>query len=128
MRTLMSLLAMLWMLGLNAPAFAAHGPTHQSAQDVTLLPDVTITLRTAIADGKLVFIGDTGSIKGEVNPDLHVPEGAVVQINLINGDGAIHDIAVPDFNAQSDDIMGLGASTSIVFRATKEGIFEYLCT
>lgn len=124
----MSLFALVWMLGLGPIAFAAQSQSQQSAQDVTLRPDVTFTLRTAIADGKLVFIGDAGSIKGVVNPDLQVPEGAVVQVNLINGDGAIHDIAMPEFNVQSDDIIGLGAATAIVFRANKEGIFEYLCT
>src|SRR5690606_25898282 len=43
-------------------------------------------------------------------------------------DGAIHDIAVPEFNAQSDQIVGKGAATVMVFRATKSGVFEYLCT
>ncbi|PLC48246.1 nitrite reductase, copper-containing [Pollutimonas subterranea] len=59
---------------------------------------------------------------------MKVPENAVVQINVINDDGAIHDIAVPAFGAQSDQIIGKGASTAIVFRATKSGTFEYLCT
>ena len=98
------------------------------AQDVAYLPDITYTLRTSISDGKLVFIGVTGSIIDQVNPDLHVPENAVVQINLINDDGAIHDIAIPEFNAKSDEIMGKGSATAIVFRAVKSGVFEYLCT
>lgn len=107
-------------------AWAAH-EAHGSAS-VTYTPDVTFTLRTNIADGKLVFVGDAGTITGKVNPDLQVPENAVVQINLINGDGAIHDIAVPEFSAKSDNLTGKGASTAIVFRATKNGVFEYLCT
>src|SRR5690606_29513441 len=69
-----------------------------------------------------------GATKGEVNPELRVKEGAVVQINLINGDDAIHDIAIPEFAVKSEQIMGKGAATSIVFRATKSGTFEYLCT
>src|SRR5690606_24124504 len=85
-------------------------------------------LRTAIAEGKLVYIGDRGTIADQVNPDLKVPEGAVVQINLINGDGATHDIAVPEFLAKSDHISGKGSATAIVFRANKNGTFEYLCT
>src|SRR5690606_18387322 len=80
------------------------------------------------SDGKLVYIGVTGPIMDQVNPDLHVPEGAVVQINVVNDDGAIHDIAVPEFDVKSDEIMGKGAATSVVFRATKSGVFEYLCT
>ncbi|BES69464.1 hypothetical protein RE428_04820 [Marinobacter nanhaiticus D15-8W] len=94
----------------------------------TYRPDITFTLRTNIAEGKLVFVGDSGDIKGKLNPQLNVPEGAVVQINLVNGDGAVHDIAVPQFGADSDNISGQGASTAIVFRANKKGEFEYLCT
>ncbi|MFT0533477.1 copper-containing nitrite reductase [Castellaniella hirudinis] len=110
------------------PAWADHGAAGHGSQDVSYKPDVTFTLRTAIADGKLVFVGDRGDIQGKVNPDLKVPEGAVVQINLVNGDGATHDIAVPDFKAQSDHISGKNAATAIVFRAAKNGTFEYLCT
>ncbi len=118
-----------WCLGLMVVALVPAAAAAPSAnRDVTMVPDVTFNLRTAIADGKLVFIGETGSIKGVVNPDLKVPEGAVVQVNLVNGDGAQHDIAVPDFEAQSDVIQGKGAATVIVFRATESGTFEYLCT
>ena len=106
------------------PAAADSAPKEQ----VTYRPDVTFTLRTGIADGKLVFIGAKGDIEGQINPDLHVPEGAVVQINLINGDGAIHDIALPDFNVDSDDISGKGSSTAVVFRVDKAGELKYLCT
>lgn len=97
-------------------------------RSVTYTPNITFTLRTAIAEGKLVYIGDRGTIADQVNPDLKVPEGAVVQINLINGDGATHDIAVPEFLAKSDHISGKGSATAIVFRANKNGTFEYLCT
>ncbi|WP_228481824.1 multicopper oxidase domain-containing protein [Stutzerimonas stutzeri] len=51
-----------------------------------------------------------------------------MQINLINGDGAVHDIAVPEFDAGSGEISGKGSATAIVFRATKSGTFEYYCT
>ncbi|MEO6959921.1 MAG: copper-containing nitrite reductase [Burkholderiaceae bacterium] len=95
---------------------------------VTYKPDITFTLRTDISGGQLVFIGETGAISGKVNPDLNVADGAVVQINLVNGDGAIHDIAVPEFGAKSDHIAGKGSATAIVFRARKNGTFEYLCT
>ncbi|QAA95522.1 nitrite reductase, copper-containing [Pollutimonas thiosulfatoxidans] len=109
----------------GAPSFAAQGAP---AGTVTYTPDITFTLRTAIAEGKLVFMGDAGTIAGQVNPDLKVPANAVVQINVINGDGAIHDIAVPEFSAKSDTFTGKGSSTAIVFRANKDGTFEYLCT
>ncbi len=96
--------------------------------DVKPRPDVRFTLRTDIAEGRLVYISESGPTKGQVNPELRVPENAVVQISVTNGDGAIHDIAVPEFGAQSEQVIGKGAATAIVFRASKSGTFEYLCT
>lgn len=110
-----------------AAGFTPHAIAQGSAS-VTPVADVTFTLRTAIHEGRMVFVGDAGAIKGEINPDLKVEEGAVVAITLVNGDGAMHDIAVPEFGAQSDQLIGDGAATTIVFRATKGGQFEYWCT
>lgn len=102
-------------LGLFATvAVAEHSPTH-----VNTRADVTFTLRTDIADGKLVYISESGPTKGQINPDLRVPENAVVQINVVNGDGAVHDFAIPDFKVQSDNIAGKGSATAVVFRANK---------
>src|SRR5690554_7904307 len=70
----------------------------------------------------------SGPTKGQVNPDLRVEENAVVQINIVNGDGAQHDFAIPDYDVKSDQIGGKGAATAIVFRANRAGIFEYLCS
>ncbi|MTW13800.1 nitrite reductase, copper-containing [Pseudoduganella eburnea] len=59
---------------------------------------------------------------------MRVPVGAVVQINLVNGDGATHDITVPDFNVKSNQLKDKGASTAIVFKADKKGEFTYICS
>ncbi|KQV59891.1 nitrite reductase [Duganella sp. Root198D2] len=59
---------------------------------------------------------------------MRVPEGAVVQINLVNGDGATHDISVPDFKVKSNQLKDKGASTAIVFKADKKGEFTYICS
>jgi nitrite reductase (NO-forming) len=125
MKTLLTIVALLGMMGLGMPAFAEHP---QSSSDVSYVPDVTYTLRTDIADGKLVFVSEAGPTKGQINPDLRVKEGAVVQINIVNGDGALHDLAVPEFGANSDQISSKGSATAIVFKANKAGTFEYLCT
>lgn len=42
----------------------------KSSSDVSYRPDVTITLRTDIADGKLVYVSESGPTRGEVNPEL----------------------------------------------------------
>ena len=123
MKFFLSLLALV-----SAMCLAQTSLAQQTSTDVKMRPDVRFTLRTDIADGKLVFISESGPTKGQVNPDLRVPENSVVLISLVNGDGAIHDIAVPEFDAGSEQIIGKGAATAIVFRATKNGTFEYLCT
>src|SRR5699024_3762468 len=123
-RAFLALFAVLCFAGSPGVALADH----MSSDDVTYKPDITFTLRTDISDGKLVFKGDKGSISGQDNPDLIVPEDDVVQINLVNGDGATHDIAIPDFDVSSDEVNKKGSATAIVFRASKEGTFEYLCT
>ena len=115
------------VLGAGCYAPAVYAEQNQKG-NVTYRPDVTFTLRTDIAEGKLVFIGESGAIAGKINPELKVPTGAVVQINLVNGDGAIHDIAIPEFGAKSDSITAKGAATAMVFRTTRTGQFEYLCT
>ncbi len=125
MKSFLLIAALFGMMGLGAPALAEHP---QSSSEVKYIPDITFTLRTDIADGKLVYVSEAGPTKGQVNPDLSVPEGAVVQINVVNGDGAIHDLAVPGFDAQSDEISGKGSATAIVFKANESGTFEYLCT
>jgi len=123
MKNLVLLFALAAAGGFTPMAFADQ---HHAA--VTPVADVTFTLKTQIHEGQLVFVGDAGAIKGQVAPDLKVPEGAVVAITVVNGDGAMHDVAVPEFGAQSDQLVGEGAATTIVFRATRAGTFEYLCT
>lgn len=109
-------------------AATTHNHAASGATAVQYQPDVVFTLHTDIADGKLVFIGDAGEIKGKINPQLNVREGAVVQINLVNGDGATHDITVAGFDTKSNQVNAKGASTSIVFRANKKGEFQYICS
>lgn len=125
MKTFLSLLMLWFVAAFAVPALAEHP---RGSADVAYVPDVTFTLRTDIADGKLVYVSEAGPTKGQVNPDLKVAEGAVVQINVVNGDGALHDLAIPEFDVNSDQIGGKGSATAVVFRANKSGVFEYLCT
>ncbi len=103
-------------------------PLVAQGTNVRVVADVTFTLETGVADGKLVFIGVGGDIDGVINPDLHVKPDQVVQINLVNADGAQHDWAAPDFDAATDLVTGKGASSSTVFHVTDDGTYEYLCT
>ncbi len=75
----------------------------------------------------MVFIGIGDTIDGKTNPILTAVEGQVVQLTLINGEGAEHDIVFPDQDAKSPRVISKGASTTIVFRASKAGDYLYYC-
>jgi nitrite reductase (NO-forming) len=118
----------------SSPSQAAPQPQPNQAPQpapsagVTYVPDANYTLRSGIAEGRMVYIGVGGAIDGKVNPILTASEGQVVQLTLINGEGAEHDIVFPDQNAKSPRVTGKGASTTIAFRASKAGDFIYFCS
>ena len=92
------------------------------------IPDVKYTLRTSIAEGRMVYIGLGGTIDGIVNPELFASEGDTVQLTLINGDGAEHDIVFPDQGVWSQHVVNSGASTTIAFGAKEAGQSSYFCS
>ena len=91
------------------------------------VPEARFTLRSGIAEGRMVYLGVGGTIDGQVNPVLSAVEGQMVQIILLNGEGAEHDIVFPDQDARSQKIVGRGASTTMAFRAGRSGDFLYYC-
>ncbi|HEX7048628.1 MAG TPA: copper-containing nitrite reductase, partial [Longimicrobiales bacterium] len=115
----------------QAEAPAAEAPPARPAAEVVpagYTPDVRYTIRSGIAEGQMVFIGVGGAIDGVVNPQLEAAVGDVVQITLINGEGAVHDIAFPEQNVLSQKVLRKGASTTLAFRVTAAGDFLYYCT
>jgi len=112
-----------------APSQAAQGTAAQTtAGSSAYIPDARYTLRSGIAEGRMAYIGQGGAIDGKVNPVLTAVEGQVVQLTLINGEGAEHDIVFPDQNTTSPRVTGKGASTTVAFRADKSGDFVYFCS
>lgn len=109
------------------PALAQEQPTPGVAHS-TAPRAASFTLRTGIAQGRMVFIGSGGDIEGQVNPTLMVHEGETVQITLINGEGAEHDIVLDDFAARSNLVVARGASSTLAFSADKVGEFIYYCS
>jgi nitrite reductase (NO-forming) len=115
----------------SSPPAAAVPPPSQTPSNApasVYIPDAKYTLRSGIAEGRMVYIGVGGAIDGKVNPVLTAAEGQVVQLTLINGEGAEHDIVFPEQDAKSPRVTGKGASTTIAFRATKSGDFAYFCS
>ncbi|MFQ8432600.1 copper-containing nitrite reductase [Amaricoccus sp. W119] len=108
---------------------ATEGATPAAASpDVSYHAPLSFTLRTGIAEGRMVYIGVGGTIDKQVNPTLTVHEGELVQIILINGEGAEHDIFVDQYGARSSLVIGKNASSTFSFRATSPGEFAYYCT
>jgi nitrite reductase (NO-forming) len=112
---------------------AATPPRDQSAgaqAGSAYLPGLRYTLKSGIAEGRMVFIGVGGTIDGQINPMLSAAEGQVVQITLINGEGAEHDIVFSDQGpaGSSPHIVGRGSSTNIAFVASKAGDYTYYCS
>ena len=109
-----------------SPPVVTQAPPQRGS--VSYIPDIRYTLRSGIAEGRMVFIGVGGTIDGQVNPVLSAAEGQVVQMTLINGEGAEHDVVFPEQSAKSPRITGRGSSTTIAFRAERAGDFTYLCS
>ena len=112
----------------QAPGVAPSPQSTPKSPAVEFVPDLRVRLRTALAEGKLAFVGVGGDIDGVVNPTLRVPEGAVVQVDLLNDDGIEHDVAFPDFDAATERVAQKGASSVTVFRADTPGTFAYFCS
>ncbi len=112
------------------PAAPPSGTAPTDQAGANYVPAVRYTLRSGIAEGRMVFIGVGGGVDGQVNPVLSAAENQVVQITLINGEGAEHDIVFADqgATAMSPHITGKGASTNIAFVAGKAGDYIYFCS
>ena len=120
----------------EAPAVAATAPA-PAKSDASIpagyVPDVKYTLRSGIAEGRMVYLGFGGMIDGVVNPELKAGAGNIVQITLINGEGAAHNIVFEKQgpNGQdlaSEQVRDKGSSTTMVFRAGNAGAIAYFCS
>ena len=89
---------------------------------------VHFKLTTGMDGGKLVFIGMGGDLEGKINPDLVVKPGDVVEIVLMNGDGMLHDLTLPDFNVATEHISVKGSESKVILKAEKTGSYAYFCS
>lgn len=78
----------------QAAAGAAGGASSASAQKAQLRH---YALKSGIAAGKMVFMDD----KGQVNPVLKANVGDTVELQRSSGEGAEHDLAIPDLKVAS---------------------------
>ncbi len=121
-------LVLVLALGLVAVACGAAAAPESTPTPDNNSVEVAFTLQTGIVNGKMVFQGVGGSIDGVVNPTLQVNQGDTVKITLVNGDGVMHDLTIPDLGVHAQQVTAKGETTSVVFKAEREGTFSYFCS
>lgn len=109
-------------------ATGMEGMDHNTAASVEPT-GVTVEyhLETGLDGGKMIFKGVGGDIDGQDNPDLKANPGDIVKITLTSGEGAQHNFYLDEFNVKSEDVTGVGVSTTVEFTPTRDGTFSYYC-
>jgi len=104
--------------------------TQRAQADVGRDVDQEFSLTTRMGDGKIVYVGIGGEIDGLENPDLVVQPGETVRITLINGDGMVHDLSLPDFGAKTPMVSRKGQTVEVAVSIGdgQVGEFPYFCT
>jgi len=83
-------------------------------------------LTTDLRDGKLVFLGVSDEINGQVNPTLSAKPGERITITLINGGEGTHNVTFPEVNASTDIVKKKGETASITIKVPNtHGEMEY---
>lgn len=128
MKIFIKLFSLLFALSVLVSACSSAAKNEGSASSVAVTGKVIeYGLKSAMIDGQMAFIGVGGGIDGVKNPTLSANVGDTVKVTLTAGDNVEHDIAFPEFNAQSDHIASVGSSTTFEFVADKPGSFAYSC-
>lgn len=81
-------------------------------------------LKTGLVEGKMVYLDE----QNRTNPVLRAEVGDTIEIVVSSGEGAEHDIAIPELKVASAKFTGKSAPVTLRFKATKAGKFTYLCT
>jgi len=105
--------------------------TPDNTQDEnSMMIEAEFTLKTIAESGKLLYIGVGGDIDGIINPNLVVQPGTVVRIVLVNGDGMVHDLFIPDLEEKTEYVRKLGEQKEVIFKVAnmQPGDYVYYCT
>ncbi len=111
-------------------AQAQEEPTPQAVQVAQAETNVVeYTLRTRIGgDPAMAYVGVGGEIDGVVNPELVVNLGDTVRLTVVNGDPALHDLKIDEFNVYTGEIIDAEQSVTVEFVADQPGLFDYYCS
>lgn len=108
------------------PLAASAAPAAPAAKSASANKETVkrFVLKTGLADGKMVYLDE----QGKANPVLRAAVGDTIEIVISSGEGATHDIAVPELNVASSRFDGKSGPTTLRFKATQPGKFTYICT
>jgi nitrite reductase (NO-forming) len=129
MKNLYKLLVLLLTMSVLLTACGGSAKTDTTSTSMGL-PEgklLEYSLLSTMLDGQMAFVGIGGGIDGVKNPTLTANVGDIVRVTLTGGDSVEHDVAFPDFNAQSDHISGKGSTSTFEFVVDKPGSFTYSC-
>lgn len=113
--------------GVCTTVYAAPSVKPAAAPAAVAAATVKFELKTGMVDGKMVYIGTAGGIKGQTNPALKVKQGDTVEIHLTSGEGAQHDFVSDALKVRSA-MFSAGKTVVLKFRADKAGTFTYYCS
>jgi nitrite reductase (NO-forming) len=82
-----------------------------------------ITLSTGLVDGRMVYL----DAQGKPNPALRVNVGETVVLTLGSGEGAEHDIVIPELQVRSKHFSAKTGPVQVKFKALQTGRFTYYC-
>lgn len=107
----------------------ANAATKQLPSAVAAAPAATqamqqVVLKTGMAGGKMVYLDE----KGNANPVLRGKVGETIVITVSSGEGAEHDIVVPELGVQSPKFDGKSGPVKVAVKLTQAGKFSYFCT
>jgi nitrite reductase (NO-forming) len=113
-------------------ACTSQSSTVARADTARTAPSVTVefSLRAALMNRRIVYIGSGGDLEGAINPDLVVQPGDVVRVILTNTDGMSHDWFQPELGVRTPPVMKIGESAETVFEVSDvpPGVYAYYCT
>ncbi|WP_341906295.1 copper-containing nitrite reductase [Polaromonas sp. YR568] len=114
-------------LPLQAQTAGHSTPTAAPSKGATAATPAAVRrydLHTNIVDGKMVFIDD----KGRVNPTLTANAGDTIEIVLESGEGAEHDLVIPELKVASAKFSASTGKTTVRFKVPRSGTFTYFCS
>jgi nitrite reductase (NO-forming) len=109
---------------------AATPPANDMPVSVEREPKlVSYTLRTNVGGTPVMsFVGVGGVINSMVNPTLTAEVGDRIQITIIDGDGSMHDLVIPDLNIHTEHLTAKDAQTVVEFVVEAPGNYAYYCS